>query len=235
MLNAPQPGIDKARIWTQVSCSRAPMFNPYCLWVAIWSMALVSPENHLRAKDLNPLPSLQHGKLAHTFSSRSAEAFQMFPPGWSPICHLVTSTELLLLALPLSTHPPWLLCLIEAGPLFLPLDYWVAVSYSIPSKVFLFAGERRVGLVSSRQVIKARHVVPFPQVKQEFRHLLDSDSLHEGNPLTLWAPFPTGVYTQIGGRWYGRRATSTTFEVWEICVTVEKLQTTLCLIFNVVK
>lgn len=86
-------------------------------------MTLVSPENHLGAKDLNPLPSLQRGKLAYTFSSRSAEAFQVFPLGWSPICHLVTSTELLLLALPLLTHPPWLLCLIEAGPLFLPLDY----------------------------------------------------------------------------------------------------------------
>ena len=56
-------------------------------------MGLVSPENHLEAKDPNPLPFLQHGKLAHTFSYRSAEASLMLLPGGSPIHQLVTSTD----------------------------------------------------------------------------------------------------------------------------------------------
>lgn len=119
------------------------MPSPYCLWVVITIMTVVSQENHLEAKEVNPLPS---SSMEGWFILSHSEQLRLF---WcstkvdlSPVIWWLP-LKLLLLTLPLLTHPLWLLCLIKEGLLLLPLDYWVApfLWYSFKSFSFMWGGE----------------------------------------------------------------------------------------------
>lgn len=107
-----------------------PMLNPYCLWVAFSISGLGFSREPLGSQRLEPPAFLAEQiwlLLSHPDQLKPSRCFHL-PDLLSVIWWLPPK-----LALPL-THSPWLSCLIEEEPLFLPLDYWIDTFF----KVFLF-------------------------------------------------------------------------------------------------
>lgn len=190
-------------------------------------MAFVSQEKHLEAEDLNRHLSSSMGVWLILSLPEQGKLSWHFPRGWFPIFIWWPPLKLLPLALSLLTHPPWLPSLTGESPLFLPLDYGVAIFLEDTLSKFFFLWGRE-------------NAAWYPQDKslRLWCHLHGSGKSsgpYMGVIPWLSEPFVHCCICTKREGWYGRMATNTNFEVWEICVAMEKLQTALCLIFNTVK
>lgn len=149
-------------------------------------------ENLLEVKDPNSLPFLKHGRLAHTFSSWAVEAFLMFSV--KLVSHLLFDD--LHWSFYYWSCYYWHICLgypANWGGPFLPTVQLLSCHFlSILHQQFFFLwGRKQCCIFPWGQISKAKHMIPPPRLRQEFSYLFESNPLHESDPMSIWAPFPT--------------------------------------------